>query len=46
MDLGLLLTIVHVTMDVKISLLSNKNFVKRLHLNARYSANLHKKLTK
>ena len=35
-----------VTMDVKISHLSNKNFVKRLHLNARYSPILHRKLTK
>ena len=39
-------TNIHVTMDAKISDLSNKNFVKHLYLNARYLAILHKKLTK
>ena len=33
-------------MNVKISHLSNNNFVKHLHLNAHYSAMLRRKLTK
>ena len=36
----------YVTMDVKISHLANKNFLKWLHLNVRYSAIIHSKQNK